>query len=134
MVDHDADTVAVLRAWKAERSGMALALAKPGALAFGTIEGEHRNGEHVSRQFGRETERCQAVLGTDAVPGIGLHDLRHTMATVMLLNGDPVHVVGQRLGHASPMVTLIVYAHVMPGNQRDAADAFARLIREAKGA
>jgi integrase len=43
----------------------------------------------------------------------------------------PVHVVGQRLGHASPMVTLTTYAHVMPGNQRDAADMFARLVREA---
>jgi hypothetical protein len=32
------------------------------------------------------------------------------------------------------MVTLTVYAHVMPGNQRDAADTFARLIREARGA
>jgi len=43
-------------------------------------------------------------------------------------------VVSQRLGHASPMVTLTVYAHVMPGNQRTAADTFARLVREAGGA
>jgi integrase len=43
----------------------------------------------------------------------------------------PVHVVSQRLGHASPTITLGVYAHVMPGNQREAADLFARLIREA---
>jgi integrase len=134
VVDLDADTVAVLRAWKAERGSMALALAKPGALAFGTIEGEHRNGEHVSRQFGRDVERCQAALGAEAVPGIRLHDLRHTHATIMLLNGVPVHVVSQRLGHASPMVTLTIYAHVMPGNQRDAADTFARLVREARGA
>jgi hypothetical protein len=27
-----------------------------------------------------------------------------------------------------------LYAYVMPGNQRDAVDRFARLIREAKGA
>jgi integrase len=44
----------------------------------------------------------------------------------------PVHVVSQRLGHASPTITLAVYAHVMPGNQRDAADLFARLIVEAR--
>lgn len=42
-----------------------------------------------------------------------------------------VHVVSERLGHATPTVTLGVYAHVMPGNQRDAAELFARLIREA---
>ena len=64
----------------------------------------------------------------------GRNDLRHTHATIMLLNGVPVHVVSQRPGHAPPMVTLTIYAHVMPGNQRDAADTFARLIREARGA
>jgi integrase len=47
---------------------------------------------------------------------------------------EPVHVVSQRLGHASPMVTLTVYAHVMPGNQRETANTFARLVREARGA
>ena len=44
---------------------------------------------------------------------------------------SPVHVVSQRLGHASPMITLGVYAHVLPGSQRDASDLFARLIAEA---
>jgi integrase len=47
------------------------------------------------------------------------------------LVGVPVHVVSQRLGHASPTITMSVYAHVMPGNQRDAAGLFARLIKEA---
>ena len=42
-----------------------------------------------------------------------------------------MQVVSQRLGHTSPMVTLTVYAYVMPGNQREAADLFARLVREA---
>jgi integrase len=28
-----------------------------------------------------------------------------------LLEREPVHVVSQRLGHASPMVTLMVYAN-----------------------
>jgi integrase len=51
-----------------------------------------------------------------------------------LLAREPVHVVSQRLGHASPMVTLTVYAHVMAGNQRETANTFARLVREARGA
>ena len=89
-------------------------------------EGQHRNPEHVSRQFVRDAERCGQV------PMIRLHDLRHTHAT--LLEREPVHVVSQRLGHASPMVTLTVYAHVMPGNQRETARTFARLIKEARGA
>lgn len=131
VIDLDAGTVAVLRAWRKERGSMALQLARDDALAFGDLEGRHRNPEHVSRQFARDIARCRAALGEDALPVIRLHDLRHTHATILLLAGVPVHVVSQRLGHASPTITLSVYAHVMPGNQREAADLFARLISEA---
>jgi hypothetical protein len=34
-------------------------------------------------------------------------------------------VVSQRLGHTSAVVTMTVYAHVMPGSQREAANTFA---------
>jgi integrase len=113
---------------------MALPLITAGSLVFGDIEGGHRNPEHTSRQFVRDVERCRKALGEDAVPVIRLHDLRHTHATLLLLAREPVHVVSQRLGHASPMVTLTIYAHVMPGSQRETANTFARLIREARGA
>ena len=63
--------------------------------------------------------------------GVRLHDLRHSHATILLTAREPVHVVSQRLGHASPVVTMTVYAHVLPGSQREAADTFARLVREA---
>ena len=39
-------------------------------------------------------------------------------ATLLLLGCEPVQVVSQRLGPASPVVTLTVYAHVMPGHHR----------------
>jgi integrase len=76
--------------------------------------------------------RCRRALGEDALPEIRLHDLRHTHATILLLNKVAVHVVSQRLGHASPSITLNVYAHVMPGNQKTAADLFAGLVGEAQ--
>jgi integrase len=134
VVDLDDDTATVLRAYRKARGGMALQLITPGSLVFGDIEGSHRNPEHVSRQFVRDFERCGQALGADAVPVVRLHDLRHTHATLLLLAREPVHVVSQRLGHASPMVTLTIYAHVMPGSQRETASTFARLIREARGA
>jgi integrase len=40
-------------------------------------------------------------------------------------------MVAERLGHADPAITLRVYAHVMPGNQREAADWFAALVASA---
>jgi integrase len=127
VVDLDGQAAAVLRAWKRERGTMHLSLARDDALVFGSIEGQHRNPEHTSRQFTRDVERCGQV------PAIRLHDLRHTHATLLLLEREPVHVVSQRLGHASPTITLQVYAHVMPGSQRETANTFARLIREASG-
>jgi integrase len=132
VVDLDPSTVTLLRAWRKERGTMALQLARDDALVFGDIEGAHRNPEHVSRQFARDLQRCRQALIADTVPAIRLHDLRHTHATVLLTAREPVHVVSQRLGHASAVVTMTVYAHVLPGSQREAADLFARLIREAR--
>ena len=42
-----------------------------------------------------------------------------------------MHVVSQRLGHASPVVTMTIYAHVLPGNQREAANVFVSVIEAA---
>jgi integrase len=45
-----------------------------------------------------------------------------------LRDRENVKVVSERLGHASVTVTLSVYAHVMPGDQRKAASRFAALV------
>ena len=128
VVDLDADAAEVLRAHRKARGLLALQLVTPGSLVFGDIEGAHRNPEHVSRQFGRDVGRFGQV------PAVRLHDLRHTHATLLLTAREPVHVVSQRLGHASPVVTMTIYAHVLPGSQREAAGTFARIVREARGA
>ncbi len=60
---------------------------------------------------------------------IRLHDLRHIHAALLLAKGVPVKVVSERLGHASPVITLQVYAHVLPGSQRHAAELFATLVK-----
>jgi hypothetical protein len=70
-------------------------------------------------------------LGTGLLSVIRLHDLRHTHATLLLLAREPVHVVSQRLGHSSPVVIMTIYAHVLPGSQREATNTFARVIAEA---
>jgi len=55
------------------------------------------------------------------VPPIHFHDLRHTYATLALLNGIPVKVVSEVLGHKDIATTLRTYAHVLPGMQAEAA-------------
>jgi integrase len=70
----------------------------------------------------------RAIAAGVEVPPVRLHDLRHTHATVLLSHRVPIHVVSARLGHASAVVTMTVYAHVLPGSDQEAADQFAALI------
>ncbi len=49
------------------------------------------------------------------------HDLRRTHATTLLERGHGAPVVAQRLGHASPAVTLKIYRHAASSAQRGAA-------------
>ena len=130
VVDLDAATVALLRAYRRERGAMALQLARDDALVFGDHEGRARYPEGVSRRFAMDLARCRKA-GAD-LPVIRLHGLRHTHATILLSAREPVHVVSRRLGHATPTVTMSIYAHVLPGSQREAADLFASLIEEAE--
>jgi integrase len=63
------------------------------------------------------------------LPLIRLHDLRHLHATLLLLEGVPVHIVANRLGHSDPAVTLRVYAHVLHESAAGVvADIFARAV------
>lgn len=92
-------------------------------------DGSQRHPERFSREFVRRLERCRNDEDIKVKPSaIRLHDLRHTHATLLLKAGVPVKVVSERLGHATPMITLQVYAHVMPGMQSEAAEKFAALV------
>jgi integrase len=128
VVDLDAGTVAVLRAYRAARGSLALDLVRDSALVLGNLDGAHRHPERFSRRFVGQVAQARKALGEDRLPAIRLHDLRHTHATLLLADGVPVKGVSERLGHASPTITLTVYAHVHPGMGREAADRFAALL------
>jgi integrase len=49
---------------------------------------------------------------------VRVHDLRHTWATLALSRGIPLEVVSERLGHASPTITLNVYRHLLEEERR----------------
>ncbi|MCI2253435.1 site-specific integrase [Domibacillus sp. PGB-M46] len=56
------------------------------------------------------------------VPEIRFHDLRHTHATSLLLEGINPKIVAERLGHSKVSVTLDTYSHVLPNMQKEAAE------------
>lgn len=62
------------------------------------------------------------LLRAASLPNIRFHDLRHTAATLMFTQGINPKVIQERLGHASIMLTLDTYSHVLPTMQREAAD------------
>ena len=83
---------------------MALQLARDDALVFGDIEGAApQPGARLAPVRPRRRPLPRRSSAPTALPVIRLHDLRHTHATILLPPGVPVHVVSQRLGHASPI-------------------------------
>ncbi|NLE78302.1 MAG: site-specific integrase [Rhodococcus sp.] len=128
VVDIDEKTVEVLRSQRAVRGSVSLGMARADSLVFGNDAGEPRNVRSVSNSWGHRVRKAQGKLGAEAVPSLRLHGLRHTHASLLLEAGVPVKVVSERLGHASVSVTMDVYAHVMPGAQRSAAERFASLL------
>jgi integrase len=53
---------------------------------------------------------------------IRLHDLRHTQASLLLKSGESIVTVSKRLGHAKVSTTLDTYSHIMPGQDKGAAE------------
>ncbi|WP_346103369.1 site-specific integrase [Nonomuraea maheshkhaliensis] len=51
------------------------------------------------------------------------HELRHSGASLMLAQGNPLHVVSEVLGHASIAITKDVYGHLLEGDRRAATEA-----------
>ena len=68
--------------------------------------------------------------------GITLHSLRHSHASELLSDGVPITAVAERLGHASPNITLAIYSHALPVDNQAAAkvwnDAMTDVIQESR--
>jgi integrase len=70
----------------------------------------------------RFTDAYMAFARSRNAVGIRFHDLRHTHASELLRRGTPLKTVSARLGHSNATVTLNTYAHVMSGDDEQAAD------------
>lgn len=68
-------------------------------LVCDRADGEHLDPDGFSSAFARYAE-------TAKVPGVRLHDLRHSFATTLLAAGVHPKVVSEALGHASVAFTM----------------------------
>ena len=62
-------------------------------------------------------------------PSMTVRSLRHFHASLMLQSGQNIVVVSKRLGHANVSMTSDIYAHALPGWQKQAAEAFAQAMK-----
>ncbi len=83
------------------------------------------NPDVITTKFARLTKKA-------GCPEVRFHDLRHVVATTLLAEGTDVATVAMRLGHASPVTTMRVYAHVLEAYDRKAAGVMGALLASTK--
>lgn len=121
----DADTAAVLTAYKARRAAWRLAAGTDWpdtGLFFVRPDGRAWHPNSVSQRFRR-------LIARAGLPPIRLHDLRHGAATIALDAGVDVKVVSEQLGHSTTTLTRDTYQSVVKRLHHEAAGAVADKIK-----
>jgi len=80
----------------------------------------------ANEEIREENEKCEEQR--PQIRSIRLYDLRHTCATLLLSKGINPKIVSERLGHASIVLTLDTYSHVLPTMQKDATDQIEKVM------
>jgi integrase len=92
------------------------------ALLFATVEGRPLSTIDVSCEWGR-------FAGRIGMPEITFHALRHTHASQLIDAGVDIATISKRLGHATPAITLSVYAHRFRQDDGKAAAAINAAVK-----
>ncbi|PIE92123.1 site-specific integrase [Bacillus fungorum] len=88
----------------------------------------------VCTEFGTPTHKSnirrvfKSIIKKADIPKIRFHDMRHTHATLLLLQGVNPKIVSERLGHADVRITLDTYSHLLPSMQKDTAIKFGEML------
>jgi integrase len=90
-------------------------------LVFTTARGTPIDASNLTGQYHRLLEQA-------GLPRRRFHDLRHTCATLLLLQGEDLRVVMDVLGHSQISLTANTYQHVREALKRGAADKMQALF------
>jgi integrase len=69
----------------------------------------------------RAEREGRAVEPTELLHPIGLHECRHTFASLLIAAGVNAKAISTYMGHASVQITYDRYGHLMPGAEEEAA-------------
>jgi len=78
-------------------------------LVFPTQEGNPMNPANLRRRI------FEPALRRAGLPRIRFHDLRHTYASLLILQGEHPKYIQAQMGHSSIKVTMDIYGHLMEG-------------------
>jgi integrase len=92
-------------------------------LVFTRPNGGPLDATGVSKAIHRHLERA-------GIAQRRFHDLRHSCATLLLVQGVSPRVVMEILGHSQISLTMNTYTHVLPELRRQAADRMDDLLNE----
>lgn len=90
-------------------------------FVFTTGKGHPLLGTNVTRGF-------QRLLKRAGLPKRRFYDLRHSCATLLLVQGVPARVVMEILGHSQIGLTMNTYTHVVPELSRAAANGMQKFL------
>ncbi|OGO16922.1 MAG: hypothetical protein A2Z15_00345 [Chloroflexi bacterium RBG_16_50_11] len=105
-----------LRGYRVDRELLYLELGKQltlDDLVFASHEGEPIDPCVLTHAFTRTARQAE-------LKGVRFHDLRHTFASLSLLQGAKPKVISEALGHSSVAFTMDVYSHIIEGMQEEA--------------
>jgi integrase len=78
--------------------------------------------------------RARAAWRGAKLTPIGLHEARHTCASLMIAAGVNAKAITLYLGHSSIEVTFDRYGHLMPGNEAEAVERIDAYLERANSA
>jgi integrase len=107
-------TVPIARTLRLHLAEHRLARGRRGGLFFGRKDGRPFSNQAVS-------QRAERTWRAADLEPIGLHDCRHTFASLMIAAGVNAKALSTFMGHASITMTLDRYGHLFPGSADEAA-------------
>jgi integrase len=97
-----------LKGWRGDR------IYPDEALVFGNSRGNVENLPNIWTRHLAPLEVAAGVVDRDGKPKYGAHSLRHFFASWLIDQGFNVKRISVLMGHSSPVVTLTIYAHLLP--------------------
>jgi integrase len=86
------------------------------------------NRDGAPTQARRVIEQFHEALAQAGLRRVRFHDLRHSCATLLLVQGVSPRVVMEVLGHSEIGITMNAYSHVVPELQREAAQRMQAIL------